>query len=366
MFSLPNAIRLTTGWSIPVLCMLSPCFLMADPSPLPLSVAPADGNVRYMGRFDTRDAAGPRCSWPASTVMLKFEGTSLNARIREQGQDFLQVVVDGKPTEVLELALGEHLYSLAKDLPAGQHSVELVKATEGFVGLTQFTGFQLNEGGKLLPVLARKRRLEVIGDSISCGYGNMAASKEESFSPKTENAYYSYGAIAARQVDADYVCVAFSGRKMWPDNTTPELYDRTLTFDPGSQWNFSSFTPDAIVINLATNDFARSNPDETGWTDAYVAFIQRLRKHSPKAPIYCAIGTMMGDFGPNQPLTALRRYLDKVIAGCKAAGDEKVQIIDFGIQDPANGYGAGWHPSKKTQELMGEQLAKALKKDLGW
>jgi hypothetical protein len=160
--------------------------------------------------------------------------------------------------------------------------------------------------------------------------------------------------------------VAFSGRKMWPDNTTPELYDRTLTFDPTNPWDFSKYTPDAIVINLATNDFGRGIPDETGWAGAYVAFIHRLREHAPKARIYCAIGTMMSDLPPNKPLTALHRYLDKVVADCKAKGDLNVSILDFGTQDPANGIGADWHPSQKTQELMGAQLAGALKKDLGW
>ena len=42
----------------------------------------------------------------------------------------------------------------------------------------------------------------------------------------------------------------------------------------------------------------KSNPDEKGWTDAYKAFIQRLRKHYPKAAIYCASGSMMSDSWP--------------------------------------------------------------------
>lgn len=340
--------------------------LEAETTPLPVAVPPTDSHLRYVGRFDTHEAAGPRCSWSASTVMIKFQGTALNAKIVELGQNYWQVVIDGEPGAVLELMKGEHLYSVAAGLKDGEHTVELVKATEGFVGVTQFTGFQLNEGAALLAVPAKKRRIEVIGDSISCGYGNMAAAKEEHFSPKTENAYYTYGAIAARQVEADYSCVAFSGRKMWPDNTTPELYDRTLTFDPTNPWDFSKNTPDAIVVNLATNDFGRGIPDEAGWTAAYVGFIHRLREHAPKARIYCAIGTMMSDFPPNKPLTALRRYLDKIVADCGAAGDANVSILDFGTQAPVNGIGADWHPSKKTQELMGAQLAGALKRDLGW
>ncbi len=72
----------------------------------------------------------------------------------------------------------------------------------------------------------------MIGDSISCGYGNEGKSQNEHFSPDTENARDAYGAIAARRLGADYACVAWSGRKMWPDNTVPEIYDRALPQDP--------------------------------------------------------------------------------------------------------------------------------------
>jgi len=55
-----------------------------------------------------------------------------------------------------------------------------------------------------------------------------------------------------------------------------------------------------------------------------------------------------------------------VIADVHAGGDTKVRLIDFGTQDPQNGFGANWHPNVKTQKIMADQLAAALKKDLGW
>ncbi|MDQ2800934.1 MAG: hypothetical protein M3Y13_14980, partial [Armatimonadota bacterium] len=46
--------------------------------PLPVAVNPTNPLVRLEGRFDLSDAAGPRCSWPASAVELKFKGSALN------------------------------------------------------------------------------------------------------------------------------------------------------------------------------------------------------------------------------------------------------------------------------------------------
>ncbi|MBV9864556.1 MAG: hypothetical protein JO316_04350 [Abitibacteriaceae bacterium] len=343
-----------------------PRALGADTNALPTAIAANDPNIRYIGRFDQRAQTGPRCQWPASTVALKFRGTDLNVRLNEQGHDRWQVEVDGQPTTVLEPQEGQPTYAVATGLPAGEHTARLVKCTESFVGTTQILGFQLNQGGQLLPQQAPQRRLEIIGDSISCGYGNEAPNQQEHFSLKTENAYYTYGAIAARALGADYTCIAWSGKKMWPDNTMPELYGRALPLDPGSKWDFTQWTPDVVLINLATNDFGKENPDEAGWTGAYKGFIGRLRQLYPKAEIYCAIGTMMGDWGPNKPLTTVRDYLGKVVADSKAAGDTKVHLIDFGTQDLKNGIGADWHPSRKTHEIMAQQLVKTLQEDLAW
>lgn len=252
--------------------------------------------------------------------MLRFQGTALNARLKDNDADRWQVEVDGALTTTLQMRDGEHLYSVAAGLPEGAHTVRLVKATEAFVGTSQIFGFQLNAGSKLLPLPAPAHRLEVIGDSISAGYGNEAAAKEEHFSSKTENADLTYGAVAARKLGADYFCEAWSGKKMWPDNTIPELYDLALPQDSTSQWDFTTWTPDVVLINLATNDFGGKNPDEAGWTGAYEAFIKRLRGHYPHATIYCAIGPMMGDWGANKPLTALRGYLAKIVTDLQAGG----------------------------------------------
>ena len=122
-----------------------------------------------------------------------------------------------------------------------------------------------------------------------------------------------------------------------------------------------------IVINLATNDFGKAIPEEAGWTNAYEAFIKRLRTHYPRATVYCAIGTMMADWSPtNKPLTTLRTYLKKIVSDMAAAGDTKVHVIDFGTQDMKNGLGSDWHPSKKTHEIMAEKLEETLRMDLGW
>ncbi|MFA6286399.1 MAG: SGNH/GDSL hydrolase family protein [Opitutaceae bacterium] len=331
-------------------------------------VAATDPQVRYTGRFDRADAAGPRCAWSASSVALTVSGGSVSVKLNESGKNFWQVIVDGAPTSVLELQKGEHVYPVVADLPAGRHTVELVKRTEASVGVTQVLGFQIDDSAKLLPTPTRSRRIEVIGDSISCGYGNEAAAKEIHFSPSTENAWMTYGALAAREVGADYVCVAWSGKKLWPNNSILDYYDRVLPAPTEKKWDFTAWTPDVVVINLGTNDFnAKENPEEAGWVAAYVGFIRQIRARYPRAPIYCVLGPMISDWpAARKPRTTILGYFPKVIEQANAAGGAPVRFLDFGVQKPENGYGADWHPNLKTHALMGAQLTATLKKDLGW
>jgi len=331
------------------------------------TVRPNDPRVRYIGRFDFQDPAGPRCAWPASTVEFCFRGVGLKAKIRDEGSDRFQIVVDGTPTQVIKLRKGDLDYDLATGLSNDKHTVELVKRTEAFAGTTQFLDFEVD--GTLERPQKPKHILEVIGDSISCGFGNEGKTKAEPFSIETENAYLTYGAITARAFNADFIDIAWSGRTMWPTNSIPEIYDLALPADKSTKWNLKQEIPSAIVINLATNDFGKANPDEKGWTEAYAAFIGRLRQRAPRAMVYCAIGPMMTDNWPptTKALTTLRTYLTDVLNLRTAVGDTKIKVIEFETQnEERDGIGSSWHPNTTTHRNMANKLIETIHKDLGW
>jgi lysophospholipase L1-like esterase len=335
---------------------------------LPVSIHPDDKSVHFIGRFDSSDKAGPRCAWPASAITIRFRASAMNIKFASTGADQWQVIVDGKETEVLKPKAAE-LFRAADGLSNGEHTVTLVKRTEASVGTTQFLEFQFSQGGQLLPAAPAKRRIEIIGDSISAGYGNEGANQNEHFSPNTENAYLTYGAIAARAVGADFVDLAWSGKKMAPDNTLPESYDRTLPGDARSKWDFAAHEhPDVVLINLATNDFGKGNPAEEMWVGAYETFLKRVRTHYPNATIFCAVGPMMSDGWPKgqNALSTARAYLNRVVSDQNKAGDARIFFLEFAPQDQKNGLGSDWHPSIKTNEIMAERLEKALGERMGW
>ncbi len=336
---------------------------VTDAAALPIAVATTDPNICYLlGRFDT-SRGDPRCSWTASTILLKFQGTALVARMEDTGLNYWEVEIDGKAVRKMALGIGSHLYEIASGLPAGPHTIRLVRVTEAEWGPTQIHGFQLNQGGALLPAEAPAHRLEVIGDSISCG-NDMEGQPND---PENigENGYLSYGEVAARRLDLDYRCVSWSGRRMWPNKTVPSVYDKTIPTEADSKWDFSQWMPEVILINLSTNDFNLKHGltlDEAGWTAGYEKFIGQLRSHFPRAEIYCASSPMLtGD-----KLVSSKAYLQKVIADLNTAGDTKVQYLEFDHEDPIDGIGIRNHPNAKTHHIMGDKLAGRLAKNLGW
>jgi lysophospholipase L1-like esterase len=203
----------------------------------------------------------------------------------------------------------------------------------------------------------------VIGDSISCGYGNEGVSPC-SFSAETENHYLTYGSIAARALGAELSAVAWSGKGViynYDDDKAdplPAIYDRLVATDP-APWDFS-WQPDVVVVNLGTNDFSTGDdPPADVFVPAYVAFLAHLRDVYPDAYVLVLAPSLWSD-----EATMVAGYLQSVVAERHAAGDDAVDVADINV--PWIGAGCDGHPSAATHEGMGARLVEELQARLGW
>lgn len=324
--------------------------------------------VRFVGRVDQSDPAKPRFAWSGTGVVARFEGTSVSVHL--SGSQFYTVLLDGKVKNASAEITGTVM--LAEGLDAGEHTIELYRRTEADRGDVQFLGFDFGGGALLSPPPAPERRLEIVGDSITCGYGNEGADETCTFSPETENHYLSYGAIAARNLGAELNTIAWSGKGVvcnYGDdaasctNPMPTYYDRTLPRNTSSQWDFSAFQPDAVIVNLGTNDFSTNDdPTQPEFEQAYRGFLEHIRSKNPDAFILCTNGPML----TGTDLTTAQSYITNVVKALNDAGDIRVGTFDIPPQDRANGLGCDWHPSLTTHEMMAAELESALKAALGW
>lgn len=337
------------------------------------SVVPAnDAGYVYTGRIDFANASAPYLSWPGSSVKARFTGESLSVTLKDDnGKNYFNVIVDGNNSFpfVIEAKQGEHEYWISNTLGAGEHSVEIYKRTEGEEGGTHFLGIRIDDEARLLaPPTKPTRRIEIYGDSISSGMGNVAPYNAGDSLPRDKNHYVSYGAIAARALDAELHTISQSGIGImvsWFNFIMPQFYDQlSAVGNNDSQWDFSTWTPQVVVINLMQNDSwlvpdpkrISPKPTESQIIAAYQVFVSTIRAKYPNAQIICALGSM----DATKAGSPWPGYVKSAVANLTNQGDDKLSTLVF----PFNGYGQ--HPRVNQHLSNAALLTQAIKQVTGW
>lgn len=235
-------------------------------------------------------------------------------------------------------------------------------------------------GVLLAPEPVKPHFIEFIGDSITCGYGVDGVCGTDSFRTDNENAGKAYAMLAANMLNADYSLVCFSGHGILSGYTSdgtinrndllPPYYSRTGISESvpdgngnrilDDAWDFS-ILPDLIVINLGTNDASYTGSDaekQALFTAKYTAFLKTVREQNPTAQILCTLGIMGQTLCP-----AVEQAAAQYIA---ETGDNRIRVMRFAEQLPADGFAVDWHPSAVTHQKAAYALAAYIREWLGW
>jgi len=335
---------------------------------------------RWVGRVDASDPNAVRFGWQGAGFVSGVEGSSIAVRLRTEGTDtvYFQPVIDGEPGARFPVDSGaDREVLLASGLGAGQHLVELYRETEGMYGVSTFLGF--SQGQPTLTPAATDRFIEVVGDSISAGYGNLGSEPHPNWvadpachwTAENSSWYASYAAVAGRALGAEVSTIARSGAGMYRDlggsttNVLSAVYGLALGSTVAEPWDFAR-EPSAVLINLGTNDWASGDPG-VAFETSYVDFIAQLRSHYPNAWIFLLTGSMLG----GTALSQAQARLESVIATVTATtGDTRLATVALGTQDlGADGSipsGCDWHPSAAEHLRMAGVLQQELAAHLGW
>ena len=346
-------------------------------------ISPTDSHIQYTGRISFTNPERPAFNFPGIQIIAAFEGTSLRMMAKPNSGYFMAQIDKAEPFKVAFRGERDSVVTLATALANGVHTVRLMYVIEGYEFYPEFWGFILDKGRKLADAPALpSRKIEFIGNSITCGYGNEGLKKEEHFDYATENHYYSYASITARNLDAQHWVVARSGIGAYrnygdvktgsPRSCMPVQYEYTgyatdlkLRQEASflrEKWDFSRYQPDVVCINLGTNDLSTKNYDLKLLKQGYKKLLKLVREHNPKAKIVFLSGSMLY----NQELQQAKQLLDEVTAEAKKAGDNEVYRFDMSPISHEKFYGNDWHPNVYQDEKMAGELTAYLRSLMNW
>jgi lysophospholipase L1-like esterase len=263
-----------------------------------------DTRLQYWGRWDQRNAAttGAVTVNTGSTIIARFQGThiTLHFTTTQYSHQFpsLWLQVDEEEWKVVRPA--DELRISPTALPAGSHVVRLV--VKGFrewenrwdtplVGSVVFRGVTPEDGTQLLPAPERPAKLvEFLGDSITEGVLVLNTGPRETWSrekwPEFSDGRRSWSYQSALLAGAEPRMVGF-GRLGLSINANggvpPALHSFPFVYS-GAPVDKTRL-PDAVVINMGTNDGQRVSGNVFG--PLYKAYLDMIRKTYPLAQIFC-------------------------------------------------------------------------------
>jgi lysophospholipase L1-like esterase len=308
-----------------------------------------------------------RFDWAAVGIGFRFQGSDFALLLEEGGSDF-NVYVDGALKTIWRTTKADTRYEV-NGLDDGEHRVLVERRNEPQHGLSVFKGLVLPRGGKLLEPgqgWHKQRRLEFLGASWTCGYGNEGPGLVCSDLRPVQNAAVAFPGWTARQLDAEYMQVAYSGRGLVRNYGDPltrsaepfeAFYGRSLYADPKALWEDKSWVPDAVVINLGGNDYSTEpHPPTEDFIAASARLMERVRKQYPKALIVNFISGGWEGYRPHIEAAVERRH---------KAGDKNTYVLVYEDFKPEE-LGCDYHPKAWGHRRLAGQLAPWLKEKLGW
>jgi lysophospholipase L1-like esterase len=321
-----------------------------------------------MGRHEVVTADSVRFAASGVVISVHFRGTSVEVDLHDEfrggsSYNWFTVVIDGVEHSRFRTVPGQTRYVLAESLPPGTHRLDLIKDTEGQNGWNALTGIHAEALLDLPP--APERKIEFIGDSITCGFGvddSLIGCKDGTWFDQ-HRASHAFGPLTARRFNAQYMLTGFSGMGMYRNwnslaPVVPQRYDGIFAdYEESPDWNHASYSPQLIMVAVGTNDFSdgdgttpRAAFDPEAYLSAYSGFVARLRSVHPQAKILLTASPTL-----NPERLAMQLSLLRQIPG--------VTVYSF-----KNRYnqGCNGHPNAAEQRQMSDELIPVISSLMSW
>ena len=246
--------------------------------------------------------------------------------------------------------------------------------------------------GAFCPVPGRRYKLEFIGDSITSGEGTYGAREDTDWLPMYMSVSRNYAGMVSDALDAEFRLISQGGWGIlcgWdndPRHNIPSRYEKICGLAGGERnerlgaakpYDFQSWKPDAVIVNLGTNDASafdqpawedpltgqtfrqRRNPDGTYHTEdierlkqAVIDFLGMIRKHNPGSHIVWTYG-MLGYDLTFAITDAMNRYQ-------KETGDANLAFLQL-PNTTAETVGSREHPGERSHARAAAVIVEYLR-----
>jgi len=345
-------------------------------------------NVKFIGRtYFYKEALW--CGLSGSGISFTFKGT--RADITIAGDDTTQgVVTEGKARLAIYVnhkrvidtmvELPEETFCVYENDVPQEVTVQIIKLSECPMSTFGIKMLDIQAENGIHPEVDKPHKIEFIGDSITCGYGVDLEIADTVFSTTTEDVTRAYAYKTAMGLNSDYSMVSFSGYGIISGYTdsdekqvnqlVPDYYEKmgfsyakpygTLELQE-VPWDFTSYVPDLIVMNLGTNDDSycqdhKSRQEE--FSQEYEKFLKQLRQINPQATLLCTVG-LMGERIYDAVEKAVLKYKENT-------GDHKIYAIKLKEQLPQDGLVTSGHPTEISHTKAAAVLVENIKKIMNW
>ena len=337
--------------------------------------------------------------WSASGVELITDGTEFSFVV-ESGfslyEQWIRIEVDGFQTLRMPLRGGREKITLFRGMNSGvQKRIRLYKEVQAMRDDPQsfLLLHAVETDGQLFPLPPYSCRLEFVGDSITSGEGLAGAQCMHEWNSSVFSSIGSYALKVAEAFQADYRLISQSGWGTFysfdnqPQNNLPSVYEEVCSVVRGTRNaelhaleknDFTAWKPDAVIINLGTNDggsfqnpawmdpesglFYQQRRDPDGqmnrecldhFEKAVRDFLTKLRRCNPDSYLLWVYGMIGHDMEP---------YLQHAVAQYQSeSGDTQVSYLS--LPDMQAGWqGANDHPGLPSHEAAAETIIAEMRK----
>lgn len=303
-----------------------------------------DQHIKSLGRNEIKNGSITLIQ-SASSVEFSYVGSALKLNMYSQELGFQtpeysyllddevdqnKNIIAFKGNKILEVKNDEY----------GIHKIKILKRNEA--KFTRLMIEKIETNGYFTYIDDSKLKIEVYGDSITCGY----AIYGEPYNNHNTNALDTYAYLTAKNLNADLSVFASSGIGLLKGETANNVINKFMYLHQNSnkKWDFSLYDPDIVIINLGTNDLW-FGVSESEFYNAYLSFLYTLREKYNNAKFVCVNGMMTKDMN-----SAIKKAVDKF--------NDRSYFVDL---PKAN---VKVHPLKDDHLASSEVLTKFMKENV--